>query len=64
MLKEGEKLYPEDADIQYNMGYIYSELKDKDNADTHYQKALEKDPKYANAYINLASIVLDKEQQI
>ena len=24
LLKEG-KLYPEDADIQYNMGYIYSE---------------------------------------
>lgn len=64
LLKEGEKLYPEDADIQYNMGYIYSELKDKDNAKLHYEKALEKDPKYANAYINLASMVLDKEQQI
>ena len=64
LLKEGEKLYPEDADIQYNMGYIYGELKDKDNAKLHYEKALEKDPKYANAYINLASMVLDKEQQI
>lgn len=58
------KVFPNDAEIQYNLGYVYSEKHDVANAMAHYTKAIEIDPKYANAYINYASALLDDEARI
>lgn len=64
MLLDAEVKYPDDAEVQYNLGYVYGEKKDAANSAAHYLKAIEIDPKYANAYINYASLLLDDEQKI
>ena len=63
-LLAASKVFTNDAEIEYNLGYVYSEKHDKENAIAHYKKAIEIDPKYANAYINYAAVLLDEEQKI
>ena len=58
------KVFPNDAEIEYNLGYVYGEKHDPANSIAHYTRAIEIDPKYANAYINYASMLLDQEQAI
>lgn len=63
-LLSAAKAFPNDADIEYNLGYVYSEKHEAAKAIEHYAKAIEINPKYANAYINYASVLLDGEQKI
>ena len=63
-LLAAEKVFPGDAEIQYNIGFIYGEKKDNDKSIEYYKKAIAVDPKYVNAYINMASTMLESEQKI
>ena len=55
------------ADLYYNLGVISAQAKEKQSkidAEGYYLKAIEIDPKYKNAYINLAVLKLDGEQEL
>lgn len=54
---------PNDPDLYYNLGVISSKT-DPLEAETYYKKAIEIDPNYVNAYLNLATIKLEGEKKI
>jgi Tfp pilus assembly protein PilF len=53
-----------DADLVFNLGVISGNAKDVANAEKYYLRAMEIDPKYVNAYINLAALKLEAEKPI
>ncbi|MBS7786789.1 hypothetical protein KIH23_05725 [Flavobacterium sp. CYK-55] len=53
---------PNDADLAYNIGVISSKT-DAVEAEGYYKKAIEIDPKYTNAYLNLAILKLDGDKK-
>lgn len=55
---------PNNAELQYNLGVIAAEAKDFDNSKKYYQRAIEIDPNYTNALINLAALILGQEEGI
>lgn len=58
---------PNNADLYYNLGVISGQAKDKQakiDAEGYYLKAIQIDPKYKNAYLNLAVLKLDGEKEI
>ncbi|WOD43839.1 tetratricopeptide repeat protein [Hwangdonia lutea] len=55
---------PENAELQYNLGVIAGESEDVEAAKKYYDKAIELDPNYINAYINMAALILNEEQAI
>ena len=55
---------PKNAELQYNLGVIAADANDFDNAKKYYDKAIELNPKYTNAYINLAALILGQEESI
>jgi tetratricopeptide (TPR) repeat protein len=58
---------PNNADLYYNLGVITSQTKvpgTKGEAESYYLKAIQIDPKYKNAYMNLAVLKLDGEKEI
>tara|TARA_R110000868_G_scaffold358814_3_gene620539 strand:- start:4810 stop:6063 length:1254 start_codon:yes stop_codon:yes gene_type:complete len=55
---------PKNPELQYNLGVIAAESEQLDQARAYYEKAIELDAKYINAYINLASLILNQEQTI
>lgn len=55
---------PKNAELQYNLGVISADSDHPEEARTYYQKAIELDPNYINAYINLAALILNSEQPI
>ena len=59
-LKYLEKYFPKDAEIQYNLGILYEELKDLDNAKISYEKAIEISPQN-DFYYNLGEVLVSLE---
>ena len=58
---------PNNADLYYNLGVISSQSGDKQakiDAEGYYLKAIQIDPQYKNAYMNLAVLKLDGEKEI
>ena len=55
---------PKNAELQYNLGVIASESDHPEDAMGYYNKAIELDPNYINAYINSAALILNKEQAL
>ncbi|MBC5839399.1 tetratricopeptide repeat protein [Flavobacterium muglaense] len=55
---------PNDADLVFNLGVISGNAKDAVAAEKYYTRAIEIDPKYSNAYINLAALKLERERPI
>lgn len=55
---------PKNAELQYNLGVIAGESDNPEEAMKYYNKSIELDPTYINAYINSAALILDKEQAI
>lgn len=45
----------------FNLGVISSNAKNAADAEKYYNRAIEINPKYLNAYINMAALKLDKE---
>lgn len=54
---------PKDATLLFNMGVIASKTNPVE-AEDYYKKAIEIDPSYINAYLNLSILILDKEKGI
>ncbi|NRT16592.1 tetratricopeptide (TPR) repeat protein [Flavobacterium sp. 28A] len=52
---------PNDADLVFNLGVISGTAKNVVDAEKYYKRAIEINPKYLNAYINMAALKLDKE---
>ena len=48
------RLKPNDADAEYNVGNTLLKMERFDEASSHYQKALELNPKYGMAHYGLA----------
>ncbi len=55
---------PNDPIVFYNLGVSAEKLEDFDKARKMYQRAIELDPDMANAYNNIASIILAKDREI
>jgi tetratricopeptide (TPR) repeat protein len=56
---------PNDADLYYNLGVISTKAKNgQAEAEKYYMKAIEIDPKYKNAYMNLTILKLEGEKAI
>lgn len=64
LLQEATLKDPNNAELQFNLGVISQESGDAETAKKYYNKAIELDPMYNNAYINMAVLLLDKEQRI
>jgi hypothetical protein len=54
---------PNNADLVYNLAVITANT-DKVAAETYYKRAIEINPSYTNAYLNLAILKLEPEKQI
>src|SRR5437867_3924136 len=54
--------HPSIPEVQYNLGYIYSQKKDWASAEAAYKKALELKPSYSEANIALARVYQDSGQ--
>jgi tetratricopeptide (TPR) repeat protein len=55
---------PDDAEVHFNLGYVYTALQRPDDAKTEYEKAIAldpDDPKLAPAYQNLGLTLLPKD---
>lgn len=55
---------PQNPELQYNLGVISSESDHPEEAMDYYKKAIELDPKYINAYINISALILNREQAL
>lgn len=55
---------PNDPVVYYNLGVSAEQLEDFDKAKEFYNKAIELDPEMANAYNNIASIILAEDRDI
>lgn len=55
---------PDNAELQFNLGVISAESEQPTEALNYYNKAIELDPNYINAYINSAALILGKEKVI
>ena len=64
LLEYATELDSENPELQYNLGVIASEANDFENAKKYYTRAIELNPKYINAYINLAALILGQEESI
>jgi tetratricopeptide (TPR) repeat protein len=53
---------PNNADLVFNLGVISNNNNEKVDAEKYYKRAIEIDPKYANAYLNLAILKLEPEK--
>jgi len=52
---------PDNPELFYNLGVSASEIGDTENAMNYYKRALELDPNYVNAQVNMAVLILDQE---
>jgi len=64
LMEEATVKDPGNAELQYNLGVIAAEGGDAESAAKYYKKAIELNPDYADAYNNMAVLVLEKDQQI
>lgn len=67
LISEALAKNPNNADLFYNLGVITADSKEKGSkgeAESYYLKAIEIDPKYKDAYVNLAVLKLEDEKPI
>lgn len=64
LMEEATLKDPKNAELQYNLGVIAAEGGDEANAINYYKNAIELDPEYADAYNNMAVLVLNKDEKI
>ena len=60
LMAEAIALAPDNADLHYNVGVISMEQEDYESARASYKKAIEIDPKYTNAYLNLSTTYVNE----
>ncbi len=64
LMKEATTLDPTNATLFYNIGIINAEQKNTKEAIDYLNKAIEIDPNYFDAYMNLAQIIMADEETI
>lgn len=62
-LKENIKINPNEPINYFNLGVLYNEMNDDANAESMFLKAIQVDPNYKNAYINLALLKIKPEKE-
>ncbi|MFD0990803.1 tetratricopeptide repeat protein [Mariniflexile jejuense] len=62
LLEQATQMEPNNPELQYNLGVIAAESGQPDKAKAYYEKTIELSPDYINAYINLAALILSKEE--
>lgn len=55
---------PDNPELFYNLGVSSASIGEREKAINYYEKALELDPNYVNAKVNLAVIILEREDAI
>ena len=60
LMADAIALAPDNADLHYNVGVISMEQEDYESARASYKKAIEIDPKYTNAYLNLSTTYVNE----
>ena len=55
---------PNDADLVFNLGVISANTKNNVDAEKYYNRVIEINPAYTNAYINIAALKLENEKPI
>ena len=55
---------PENANLWYNLGYLYGEINNFDKSVDAYKKSIEADESYIDSYINLAFTFTEKAKEI
>lgn len=55
---------PNNADLVYNLGVINMQSNNFADAEMYFNKAIQIDPKYTNAYVNLSALKLKEDQKI
>lgn len=51
---------PQNKNLHFYLGIAYGAAKDNENAEAAYKKAVEIDPAYADAYVNLGGLILNR----
>jgi tetratricopeptide (TPR) repeat protein len=64
LIAEALEKNPNDVDLIFNLGVVNATAKNNAEAEKFYNKVIELDPKYINAYINMAAMKLDNEKII
>jgi tetratricopeptide (TPR) repeat protein len=64
LVAEALQKNPNDVDLIFNLGVVSAGAKNNVEAEKFYNKVIELDPKYINAYINMAAMKLDNEKVI
>lgn len=60
LMAEAIALAPDNADLHYNVGVISMEQENYEDARASYKKAIEINPKYTNAYLNLSTTYVNE----
>lgn len=63
-LEEALKAEPENANLWYNLGYLYGEVDNYEKSVEAYKSSIEADPSYIDSYINLAFTYTEKAKAI
>jgi tetratricopeptide (TPR) repeat protein len=63
LAKEALANDPNNADLVFNLGVISANAKNLEEAEKHYKRAIEINPNYFNAYINLAELRLRADEK-
>ncbi len=64
LVNEALQKDPNNADLVFNLGVISAGAKNNADAEKYYLKAIEINPEYTNAYLNLAALKLEAEKPI
>lgn len=59
-INEQAQREPDNKNLQYYLGIAYNAVRDMENAEAAYRRALEIDPDYLDAYINLGGLILNR----
>lgn len=64
LMNEAVTKQPNNPTLHFNIGVINQEQGNLEEARGNYNKAIELDPKYADAYVNLGSLMLEKDKEL
>ncbi|UWY26596.1 tetratricopeptide repeat protein [Flavobacterium sp. TR2] len=64
LVNEALEKDPKNADLVFNLGVISAGAKNNADAEKYYLRAIEINPEYTNAYLNLAALKLEAEKPI
>lgn len=64
LIEEATKSDPNNAELQFNLGVLAAEANDTENARKYYNKAIELNPEYGDALLNMAVLILSGETKL